>query len=464
MPEFSYYDLTSVTESVNSTAGESQQSKSFSGISTDARTIQSGELFIALHGERFDGHEFVREALEKGGAGAVVERTWWNSKPSVPPGALIFITKDSLTSLQKLAAQYRGRLDIPIVAITGTNGKTTTKELTASVLQQRYKVWKSPGNYNNQIGLPLSILWTENDHEIMVIELGANHPGEIAFLSEIAHPDTGVITNVGKGHLEYFKTVEKVAETKAELISALPPDGTAILPGNDRWLQPFCSLAPNVVQFGLSDDFDVYADQLSSDRQGCYSFMLNGKTAVHLNVPGIFNVMNALAAGAVGMLFDLSEKEIQSGLESFQGNMQRMEMLRINNVNIINDSYNANSDSVRVILQWFADYQLKYPGKKYVALGDMLELGNVSETEHFKLGRFLSNLGFDGVFLYGKESKAIGRGIGKTAKCITKHFSEKSELSEALLEILVPGDLLLLKGSRGMRMEEIVSNLRKYSE
>jgi len=425
------------------------------GVSTDSRTLKKGMLFFALRGERYDGHCFVDEVLAKGACGAVVEQKWLS--PGRKEKILLPVT-DSLRALQDVASHYRQKFRFPVVAVTGTNGKTTTKEMISSVLATQYRVMKSPGNLNNHIGVALSVCAWEEGGELAVVEMGANHFGEIRRLCEIVRPTHGLITNIGKGHLEFFTNIEGVVRAKAELLEFLGGEGKTFLNGDDPHLFPLKNIAGEVVTYGFSDRCDLRGEDLGVDGSG-FPRMKVGEATVRIPVPGRHNLYNGLAAAVVGRAFGISWSAIKEGLESCHSMEKRMELLKFGGVTILNDTYNANPSSVPLVLMTLR--AMKGVKRRIAVLGDMLELGKRSEEEHRNVGEWVVESGMDVFFCYGMEMGVAAERAKELGINQVRHFNSKSDLVEVLENFLEEGDLVLVKGSRGIEMEEIVEELRR---
>ncbi|MBN2029937.1 UDP-N-acetylmuramoyl-tripeptide--D-alanyl-D-alanine ligase [bacterium] len=414
-------------------------------------------LFFALQGEHADGHDFIDEVFQKGACGAVIQNQRYRSLKQ-NQNRLIPV-EDPLAALQHVATYCRQQLAIPVIAVTGTNGKTTTKEMIAAVLGTRFKVVKTPGNYNNHIGLALGLCGWDQKGEIGVAEMGTNHFGEIRRLCEIAQPTHGVITNIGKGHLEFFGTIEGVGRAKAELLEYLKNEGKVFINGDDSHLYALRELAHKTVTYGFSDRCDIRAIKLETD--GAESIQMKiEEHVVHIPVPGEFNLYNALAAVSVGIHFGLSWKEIQDGLDHFQTVNKRMEVIRLSEIIILDDTYNANPSSVHEALQVLRTFQKE--GRKIAVLGDMLELGRTSKGEHRTVGQWIADGAVDLFFAYGKEmQEAVASAKSKGFK-EASHCNSKEDLIWALRAILRAKDVILIKGSRAMRMEEVVEGLKTH--
>ena len=432
----------------------------FKGVSTDSRTVGAGELFVPIVGERFDGHDFIEAAFAKGASGALT----MPGKGASSRGNVCQIeVDDTLRALGAIAHYIRdARRDLVVVGITGTNGKTTTKEMLASVLSVRGPVLKNAGNLNNEIGLPLTLMGLDETHWAAVLEMGMSGFGEIARLAKIAEPQVGVITNIGPGHLETLGSMEGVARAKGELIEVLPRDGKAVLNLDDPYLKGL--LVKNksrAVTFGLRPGAMVTAGDIKETAHGV-SFRLavpGGVAAISLPVMGTHNVYNALAAAAAALTAGLTVKEIKQGLEAFSPVKMRMEVLDIGGVRVINDAYNANPASMAASLNAFASVK---EGRRIAVLGDMLELGPSASKAHFDVGRLAGAEGMALLVLMGEHAAETAKGALESgmdeADVVVADGPEAA--AEALSERLRKGDHVLVKGSRGMRMERVIELLK----
>ncbi len=434
------------------------------GVSTDSRHVSSGEIFFALRGEKFDGHAYVSEAIHKGAACVVVDRAWYRK---VYKGSArnisqpLVVVDDTLRALGDLAKVYRRKFGMPVIAVGGSNGKTTTKEMIARVLGRKYRVAKTEGNHNNHIGVPLTIFGFRDSHEAAVVEIGTNHFGEIERLCEILEPTGGLITNVGTEHLEFFGSVAGVAREEGKLFGFLARSGgTAYVNADDTRLTGLSKKSRKRFTFGFrsSSGRKVSGKLFGFDAKGCAVFEMkfDGRTElVHLSVPGMHNAMNALAAAAVGFGHGVSHPEIKRALESFRAYDKRMQVFRKGGVTILNDTYNSNPESVIAALAWMST--VRTTGRRIAVLGDMLELGESSVREHRRVGSEVARKGVDTLMTFGKMARQIAAAADGRAEA--KTFSDKKILSKTLLERLMPGDVVLVKGSRGMKMEEVVDAL-----
>lgn len=434
--------------------------EALAGVSIDSRRIRERELFVALRGERFDAHEFVDAAFAKGASAAVVERRWWGGLAQ-PRGNFI-VVEDTLSALQQMSAVYRRRFAIPVLAITGSSGKTTTKELIATVLETRFRVLKTEGNLNNHIGLPLTLLRLDREHEIAVVEMGMNHPGEIAHLSEIAAPTHALVTNIGKGHLGFFKNIEELARAKMELFERVASEGTAFVNVDDPLI---CATKPrlaHVVRYSLSKQVDVVGDVVGLDENGFLTLQLrigSESEIVHIPIPGRHNASNGLSAAAVGHHFGIPLSDIKRGIESCEPLAKRMEIVRKNGMVIINDCYNANPDSMRAALELLRDMKAPDGAERIAILGDMLELGAFEAREHRALGEELAAYGTDRLFAYGPASSEVVTAARAAGLKQSEHFSDKRALLRAAKKATSGPCVVLVKGSRAMAMEGIVDAL-----
>jgi len=443
------------------------------GVSIDSRTVATGEVFFAIRGERFDGHDFVGQALDNGAVAAVVSRE--AAEPSgthgderaaraSDAGSVLLRVGDTVEALQKLAAWYRGRLDLKVVAVTGTNGKTTTKDMTAAVLSAAMPTARTEGNLNNHIGVPLTLLDFTSRQRAAVVEMGMNHPGEIARLARIARPEVGVITNVAEGHLESMETLEAVAEAKGELLEALPAEGAAVLNADDaRVMSQASRTKADVTTFGLGPTADIRAtgvrEVIGGGPTPGVEFQIAGDGAVRLPVPGRHNVANALAALAVGDVLGVDREAATAALESFRSSPMRMDVTKVGRLTVLNDAYNSNPGSLTAALETLVSVAAGRPA--LAALGDMLELGARSAAAHREAGAAAAWLGLARLLLYGEEVAHLRDGAiagGMPPDDVTI-FDDKDALARELEGLAERDVVLLVKGSRGMRMEEVVELL-----
>lgn len=464
MESLSVQEILEATEGRLLRGEPSQLTRSFS---TDTRTLRPGDLFIPLKGKRFDGHDFLPEAFARGAIGALLSDP---EKIPSSPFALLLQVEDTLQALGEIARLWRRKFPIPVVAVTGSNGKTTTKEMIRSILAQDRSVLASQGTFNNLVGLPLTLLALNPFHEAAVLELGMNAFGEVRRLSEIAQPDVGVITNIGEAHLEFLGSLEGVAQAKGELLPFLEGEKVAVLNLDD----PYCNgLLPQVrgrlLTFGLNEKADLWAGGVQLRKGGGTAFVLHrGQEAVPVELPatGYHNVYNALAASAVGSVFDLPLRRIAEGLKRTSLAPMRFEQRRLaSGVVLINDAYNANPTSMRAAIETF--FQVKEGRRAILVLGDMLELGEASKEAHLRLGRFVARFNPDLLITVGRESERIGEGAVASGlpEGRVRHGKDQAEAKALLRGAMGPSPLpseetwVLLKASRGMRLEEVVEGL-----
>ena len=424
----------------------------FSGCSIDSRTIEKGNLFIAINGENFDGHDYASTAEEKGAAALLLEREVSHNKP-------LLKVKDTRKAMGLLAKYWREEMSVPLVAITGSNGKTTVKEMVSSVLSEISEVHATSGNLNNDIGVPLTLFGLDKKHQYAVIEMGANHPGEIEWLSAIARPNVAVITQCAPAHLEGFGDIDGVAKAKAEIYTGLQPSGTAIINADDAYAEFWskqCKLL-NQISFGIkSEDADVRAKNILAVKQsattGFELICSVGSINISLPLAGTHNVMNALAAAACCLSLGISLQTIKSGFEKItpvKGRLQTKQGKQ--GARIIDDTYNANPTSLDAALNVLSSYE----GMRYLVLGDMGELGDTAVELHRDAGVAAKQAGIDGLFTIGELSINAMQAYGEDAL----HFESYDALDKALLGLLNKDTTILIKGSRAMQMERIVNTL-----
>lgn len=426
-------------------------------VSTDTRTVTPGSLFVALRGERFDGHKFVEQARLAGAIGAVVE-----ARPAdVPADFPIIEVADTRKALGKLANFVRRRFrHTKVIAIAGSNGKTGTKHLIHAALGKRFTGTISPKSFNNDIGVPLTLFPVESRHDYVVVECGTNHPGEIERLSRIAEPDVAVITNAGPEHLEFLHDLDGVRRENAAIASSMPAGGCLIINGDDRALVAACGgFAGRKVTFGLDKKNDLWADEVSCDFGGV-GFRVNGsRLRVQVPLLGRHVASNALAAIAVARRFGVTDEQMLAGLREATGPAMRLEPIEMGGIRFLNDAYNANPASVLAALETLND--LPHPGRKIAVLGDMLELGAGSDDFHREAGRQVMRCRIDALYCVGPLGALIAAGAvraGMSSQAV-EAFADATQAGHALRERLRPEDLVLLKGSRGVGLERVLKIL-----
>ena len=446
------FTITEVCAATGGTLCNSANQQQFRGICTDTRTVRPGDLFVALRGERFDGHDFIAQAIKQGATGVLIDRT---DRDVTVEGAVILVG-DTLQALQKLATFHRRRFTIPIIAITGSNGKTTTKDITAAVLASRFRVLKTEGNFNNEIGLPLTLLKLTDAHEVAVIEMGMRDLGEIDELTRIGEPTAGIITNVGETHIELLGSLGNIAKAKGELVEAIGEAGFVVLNGDDPYVREMRHKAKGkVICYGIEPKCHVRATQIRTEGLAtslvCCCF---GKEfPVVLPAIGRHNVYNALAAIAAGWELGLTIEEIQAGLLAFQPSSMRQHIEKIGEYIVINDAYNASPLSMASALDTL---QQVAQGRAVAVLGDMLELGDIATMAHRRIGQTAAASGVELVITVGPLARHIAEaaseaGVPKAVAC-----DDHEQAWQQLSHLLKPGDTILVKGSRGMKMEQIV--------
>lgn len=426
------------------------------GVSTDSRKILQGSVFIALTGENFDGHNFAAQAVAQGAAGIIAAKPL---QADIPPSVFVLEVKDTLQALQDIARFHRLRYDIPVIAVTGSNGKTTTKDLIAAVLSQKYCTLKTEANFNNEIGLPLTLLNLEDKHQAAVVEMGMRGLGEIKALADIACPNVAVVTNVGETHMELLGSLENIARAKTELVEALDEKGVAVLNSDDvlvRSMNERCK--GEVIYYGTNSFADVRAMDIRADgEQKTTAVVAAGKHhfPIAIPAPGRHNAVNAMAAVAVGLHLGLTESDIRQGLEGFIPSAMRMDIIMTKQgYKLMNDVYNASPLSMRAALDTLTDIA---GGRTIAILGDMLELGDISEEAHRQIGWYVAEKGINGLLTFGPQAEFIAAGArqGETQPEFIGSFSTLETLLEKLKGLARAGDTILIKGSRGMRMERL---------
>lgn len=425
-----------------------------SKISTDSRAVKEGAFFIALKGPRFDGADYADEAFRKGAIGALMG----HRKPAMKDRRKVIIMQvaDTTKALEDIAAHHRMKFEIPVIAVTGSNGKTATKDMIWQMLSTNYHVLRNEGTKNNNIGVSQTLLQLKKSHDICVLELGTNHKGEIARLGHIAKPSLAVITNIGPSHLESLGTLQGVFEAKKEMLGYFHHKGLVILNGDDKFLSRIKDPKINIARFGLgkSNDFraaDIYIDKESLE------FLLNGRHGFKLKLLGIHNIYNALAAIAVASQFGITYDDMSRALLDYRpGDMRLNLKSALDGVNIIDDSYNSNPLSMKMALEVLK----RYPARsKWVVCGDMLELGMQGRYFHKRMGRQIARSGVKGFLAFGALSKTAASQARRYGMDNVWHCSTHDEIAGILKRVTSKGDLVLIKGSRGMKMEETIRKL-----
>ena len=420
----------------------------FSAVSTDTRTLKEGDVYFALRGERFDGNDFVQDAFEKGAAAAVSDTQHF--------GGVSFVVPDALEALQQFAAFHRKQYPISLLGITGSCGKTTSKDFIAALLASKYRTLKTEGNLNNEIGAPLTLLRLDDTIEKAVIEMGANHTGEIKTICGMAKPTEGAITLIAPSHLEGFGSIEDIAKAKAELPESLDDAGVFYVNTNDAHCRAIAErLTCETVRYG--DEGDVRLVSVDFDETDEMIIQIEPGGVIRLPLRARAHAINVALAVAVGLRHGI--EEFEGPLRDACGNAARFKTLDIGGITVIDDSYNANPTSMAASLEALAEWPAK--GKRIAALGDMLELGAESEHYHQELGRRAARLGIDTIYARGPLGRAVAEAARAEGLRDAHHENDHAAIAAAIAEGATPGDVLLLKGSRGMRMETVLTHLRE---
>jgi len=426
------------------------------GFAWDSRLVKPGDCFVAMPGERVDGHNYAARAAESGAACILCGR------PVEAPGAAVVVAPDPLIALGQLGRAQRERFPaLTVVGVTGSVGKTTTKEMVAAVLAERFRVFRSKGNFNSEVGLPITLMELSEQDQVAVLEMGMRALGEIDYLTSIAHPLVGIVTNVGITHLELLGTQANIARAKSELVRSLPAEGHAVLNADDPLVREMAPVTPATVWYygesarGLGERWVTALDAAPAGEMGQRFTLVSshGEVAVHLPAPGKHNLLNAMGAAAVGLAMGMELPQIARGLGNFSNAGNRMRLLHLGTIRVLDDTYNAAPASVIAALGVMRE-QARPGGRCVAVLGDMYELGALEAEGHRQVGREAADQA-DLVIAVGDLARHIAQAAGPQAR----YFTEKAEAIEHLRTLLKAGDLVLVKGSRGMRMEEIVQAL-----
>jgi len=439
-------------------SGDPNREIDLSKVSTDSRSVKKGEIFIALKGPNFNGDNFTKEALCKGAIGAITTLCLTGGDIKLKSKVIIRVD-DTTKALGDIASAHRKKFRIPVIAVTGSNGKTTVKDMTEAVLSARCKVLKNEGTRNNNIGLPQTLLKLNKSHGACIVEMGTNHKGEIKTLSRIASPDIVVMTNVGASHLEFLRDLEGVYRAKIEILDSFKKKrGTVILNGDDKYLARIKEKNFRIIRFGFDGGNDYAAEILGAEKWRI-SFSVNSGEIFAINSLGSHNVYNALAAIAVARFLKVPYASIRKSLAGFRPSGMRLALEAAGGIDVINDSYNSNPLSMSAALEALESY----PGiSRWVVLGDMLELGDKSEYFHRMAGVLVAKSGADGLLTFGKHSRfalaeADASGMRKE---LLWHCSSHAQAARILKKVASKGDVILVKGSRGMRMEKVIESLK----
>ncbi|HPS20024.1 MAG TPA: UDP-N-acetylmuramoyl-tripeptide--D-alanyl-D-alanine ligase [Candidatus Omnitrophota bacterium] len=445
-------DLKEIRHIVGGRFLRSDDRKEIKSFSIDSRTINPADIFIAIKGKNHDGHDHIHEAIEKGASGIIAERPC--SEDLMDKVGNYMLVEDSLKAMWAIASALRAKKNIPFICITGTNGKTTVKEILSHILSAKYNVLKTQGSFNNLIGISLTSFFLSPEHDIAVFETGTNHPGEIAELSAMIRPEAAVITGIGDGHMEFFGTREGVFREKISLLDNLSPGGTAFLNNDDLFLSCYVKRGVKIKYFGRLSGSDYEIRDIIAEDEG-YTFSLNGEK-YRIPFDGKHNIYNATAAIAVARYFGVEPEAINERLKTATLPKMRLEKVKINGIVFINDSYNANPVSFESAIETLSDIKTK--GKKWVIAGNMLELGGQSADFHRKLGMRIAARKFDMLVTLGDIAADIAQGALSAGMDEKKVYMKNghAEIYEHIKRTAEPGDVILLKGSRGAKMEEIL--------
>ncbi len=461
-----------IQEALQATGGTlvaGPEQRTFASVGIDSRTIATGQLFVAIAGDTHDGHRFVADVLAQGVQGFVVAGSQTDGLPldrMKAAGVTCIAVDDTVQALGGLARFNRNREDLTVLAVTGSNGKTSTRRLMEHVVSKQLRALSTRGNFNNHIGLPLTLLQLAPEHQAAVLELGMNHAGEITHLGTICEPDVGIITNVAPAHLEGLGTIENVAAAKGELLDTLRPGGTAILNADDVRVAGLADATDRpVLFFGSGRKAHVRAQDVRATPTGLVFSLIvpSGQTIVHLATPSAVMVSNALAAAAAGEVLGIPLDQIKAGLEAFVPEAGRMGIRRLGRgICLLDDTYNANPGSMAAAIETLAS--LPAHGRKIAVLGDMLELGSQSERLHHEIGQTVGRAGVDRLYAAGRFAPALAEGARQRQMAADQVFTgTKDAIIEQLNEQLQAGDLILVKGSRGMTMETVVAAIAHWA-
>lgn len=464
------WTISDILEATGGSRVRGDLSQAFDRVSIDSRTISEGDLFVAIRGVHHDGHNFIGQIAAKNGKGFIVES---EQAVDIASGLedrkdiCIVAVDDTVKALGGMAAFQRDRAGVGLVAITGSNGKTTTRGLTESVFRQKFSTLATMGNFNNEIGLPLTLLRLAQDHEWAVVEMGMNRPGEIKALTKIARPDIGIITNISAAHIEGLGSIEGVLQAKAELMDEMPSSGLAVLNAEDPRLVRLAENASrDVLLFGFSSRADVRATDMTPKDTGTVFRLTTprGKADIHIAVPGEVMISNALASAAAGHAAGLDPDEIRDGIERFQPEPGRMNIIRtLKGITILDDTYNANPASMKTAVSTLCS--LKGSNKGFLVAGDMLEMGSHAKDAHRDIGAYAARSGLSGIFATGQYAGDVAKGAADANMKETAVFTgSKEAIQDRLFSVMSNSDWILVKGSRGMKMETIVKKLKETGD
>jgi len=443
--------------------------QNFRDVSTDSRSLRRDDLFVALRGEKFDGHEYLDQVKKEGALAAIVDKHWFkkNERKAKSLEMPLLVVEDTLQAYGGLASLYRRKFNIPVLVIAGSNGKTTAKELIAYVLSSTLEVLKTEANYNNQVGVPRMLFRLRDGHDIAVLEIGTNHPGEIEWLCSVAQPTHALVTNIGREHLEFFKDLKGVTKEECTALEFVHERaGFAFINLDDKFIRPYAkSFADKQLNYGVDPTAQVTVHSMGHAKDGRLELRITaeGKSfrlRTHLLADYAPNLLGS--AVAVGLHFKLRRAEIKQMIEHFKPHDKRLELMTLpSGLIILNDTYNANPDSMESAFRTVSGFP--HSSKKYAALGDMLELGESASKEHRGLGKLLVESKFQHIYFAGTMMEAAYRSFlraGGAEKRAT-WTNDKDAIAEQIKEAAKPGDVVLVKGSRGMKMEDVIEGLQK---
>lgn len=423
------------------------------GVSIDNRKIKKDDLFFAIKGERFNPNEIVLDIFEKGASVCIIDELLVDIN-DIPEGKTLIKVDNVKKSLGKLGKYHKEKLNVKIVAITGSVGKTSTRDMISSVLSSKYSVFKTKGNFNSEIGLPLMLLELNDSHDIAVLEMGMDHKGDIEYLVSLANPDIAVITNIGLSHIQNFENQEGIFKAKMEITSNFSKDNTLIVNGDDKFLKTISNTEYNVIKIGESNYNDIICKEISMNglSSSC-KININGKEElISINQPGKHNILNAMLSIAVGNIFNINIKEVESALENIEKTSMRLDFIERDGFTIINDCYNASPDSMKAAVEVLSNFK---SNRRICVLGSMFELGDESLSEHKGVAEYIKERNIDLVFVTGEYTHEFKKVLG--SKCLM--FKDKNSLTLYLKDIIKNGDTILIKASRGMKFETITEQL-----
>ena len=461
----SLFDLAELASALGAKVeGGSQEGVCIRGVTVDSRATQAGDVFVALEGVERDGHQYLADARSRGATAALISR---RSAVPVDTSFPVIRVDDTLVALGEAARWHRGRFDIPVVAVTGSVGKTTTKDMIAGVLSELGPVLKNPGNFNTEIGTPLTLLGLGSEHRAAVMEIGMRKPGDVHYLARIIRPDIGVLTNVRESHLEFFGSVENLARSKGELFAALRSEGWSVINGDDPWGPRMTAVSAERTLYyhpegpPPPDGYRrIWGENVHLDGQSRASFVLRNdgglRMEIRLALPGRHHVANALAAAGVAFALGLDADAVRCGLETFEPSEMRSQWMRCGPITVLNDAYNSSPTSCAAALETLADIQPD--GRRVALLGPMLELGHQEIPGHRAMGRLVADLGIDMLITAGSPAELIGEtaeleGLDRTHR---RHFADVESGIREIPGLIRPGDVILVKASRSCRFERFV--------